>query len=86
MIVLGTDQERDCSLVEAAPLAVPLFDRVQCALPGQVEHEEYGHGIVADQRQHVHELALATKIPDGEGDFGVPDRDGLLHEVDTCAG
>lgn len=84
VVVFGADQERDGGLVEASPLPVPFLNGIECALAGQVEHEEYGDSVVADQGQHVDELALASQVPDGEGDFCVPDGDGLLHEVDTC--
>jgi hypothetical protein len=84
VIVLCADQEGYRCLIEASSLAVPLLDRVQRALPCQVEHEEYGHSIITDQRQHVYELALATEIPDRERDFRISDRDSLLHKVDTC--
>lgn len=83
MIVLCADQEWYGGLVKASSLAIPFLDRVQGALAGEVEHEEDGHGVVADKGKHVDELALASKIPDGEGDLGVPDGDGLLHEVDA---
>jgi hypothetical protein len=73
MVVLGADKERNGGLVEASPLPVPLLDGVQGAFPCQVEHEEYGDGIVAHEWQHVDELALTAKIPDREGDFCVPD-------------
>lgn len=33
VIVFGTDQERNSSLVETSPLAIPFFDRVERALP-----------------------------------------------------
>jgi hypothetical protein len=64
MIVFCTDQEWDCSLVEAPALTVPLFDRVECALAGQVEHEEDCDGVVADKGQHVYEFALTAQVPD----------------------
>ena len=83
VVVFGAYQDRDGGLVEAAALAVPLLDAVQGALPGQVEHEEDGDGVVADEGQHVDELALAAEVPDAEGDLGVADADGLLHEVDA---
>jgi hypothetical protein len=35
------------------------------------------------EREHVDELALSAKIPDGEGDLGIADRDGLFHKVDA---
>jgi hypothetical protein len=63
-IVLGADQEGDGRLVEATPLAIPLLDAVQRALARQVEHEEDGNRVVADQRQHVDELALPAQVPD----------------------
>lgn len=85
MVVLGADEERDGSLVEATPLAVPFLDGIEGRFAGEIKHEEDGDSIVADQRQHVDELPLAAEIPDGEGDFGVADRDGLLHEIDPFA-
>ena len=83
MVVLCADQEWDGGLVEASSLPVPLLDGVESALPRQVKHEEYRNGVIADQRQHVDELALASQISVGEGDFCVSDGDGLLHEIDT---
>lgn len=83
MIVLGANQERDSSLVEASPLPIPLLDAVECALPCQIEHEQDGNGIIAHEWQHVDKLSLTSEIPDGEGDFCVSDRDGLFHEIDT---
>lgn len=84
VVVLCADQKRDGSLVETASLSVPLLDGIQCAFSRQVEHEEYGNSIVANQRQHVHEFTLTTQIPNGKGDLCVPDRNGLFHEVDAC--
>lgn len=86
MVVLCADEEGDGGLVEASPLPVPLLDGVEGALAGQVEHEEDGDGVVADERQHVDKLALASEVPDGEGDFCVSDGDCLFHEVDACGG
>ena len=63
MIVFGADKERDSCLVEAPTLAVPFLDGVQCTLAGKVEHEQNGHGVVANEGQHVDKLALATEIP-----------------------
>ena len=57
------------------------LDAVESGLPGEVKHEEDGHGVVADEREHIDKLLLATEIPDGEGDFGVANGDGLLHEI-----
>ncbi len=84
MVVFGANEKRNGRLVEAAPLPVPLLDRVQRALARQVEHEEDGHGVVAHERQHVDELALAAQVPYGKRDFRVADRDGLLHKIDPC--
>lgn len=39
MVIFGSDEERDCSFIEAASLAVPLLYRVESAFPGKVEHE-----------------------------------------------
>lgn len=64
MIVLGSDQERNRSLIETSSLPVPFFDRIECAFPCEIEHEEDGNGIVADEGQHVDELPLPTQIPD----------------------
>ena len=83
VVVLCADQEGYRGLVKASSLAVPFLDGVEGALAGQIEHEQDGDGVVADERQHVDKLALATEIPDGEGDFRVPNGDGLLHEIDT---
>ena len=73
MVVLRADQERDGGFVEASPLAVPFLDGIEGALSGQVEHEEDGDGVVADEGQHVDEFALPAEIPDGECDFRVAD-------------
>ena len=83
MVVLCADQDRNSRLVEATTLAVPLLDAVQSTFPRQVEHEQDGDSIVADERQHIHELALSAQIPDAEGNLRVPDADCLLHEVDA---
>ena len=48
VVVLCSYQERDSSLVEASSLPVPFLNGVECALAGQVEHEEYGNSVVAD--------------------------------------
>lgn len=73
VVVLCPHQKGDCRFVETAPLTVPLLDGVQRAFAGEVEHEENGNGIVADERQHVDELALASQIPYRECDLCVPD-------------
>ena len=64
MIVFRTDKERDRGLVETSPLSIPLLDGIERALPRQVEHEENSDGVVAHEREHVHEFALAAEIPD----------------------
>ena len=64
VVVFCADQERNGCLVETSPLAIPFFDGIECALPGQVEHEEYGDSIVANQGEHINEFALAAEIPD----------------------
>lgn len=50
MIVFRTHQEGNGGLIEPSSLSVPFFDRVQGALPRQVEHEQNSYCIVADQR------------------------------------
>lgn len=82
MVVLGANQERNGCLVEPTTLAVPLLDRVQGALPGEIEHEQDSNSVVAHQGKHVYELPLATEVPDREGNFRIADRDGFFHEVD----
>lgn len=86
MVVLCANEERDGGLVEAAALSVPLFDAVEGGFAGQVEHEEDGDGVVANEGEHVDEFALPAQVPDAEGDFGVADGDCLFHEVDACEG
>lgn len=49
MVVLGTDEEWDGGLVEAAALTIPLLDAIEGTLAGQVEHKEDGDGVVTDQ-------------------------------------
>ena len=83
VVVLGADKERDGRLVEAPALPIPLLDGVEGRFPRQVEHEEDGDGVVANEGQHVDELALPAQVPDGEGDFGVADADGFFHEIDA---
>ena len=60
VVILGANQERDGSLIESTALAIPFLNGVEGALSGEVEHEQNGHGIIANQRQHVDKLALAT--------------------------
>lgn len=83
MVVFGADQKGDGGLIEAACLAIPLLDRVERGFARQVKHEQDGDGVVAYERKHVDEFALASEIPDAERDLGVADRDGLLHKVDA---
>ena len=83
VVVFSAHQKWNRGFVEPAALSVPLFDAVESRFPCQVEHEEDGDGIVADEGQHVDEFALAAEIPDGEGDFGVADGDCFFHEVDA---
>lgn len=63
VIVFRADQERDGRLVEASSLSIPFFDTVECGFAGQVEHEEDGDGVVADEWKHVDEFALTAEIP-----------------------
>lgn len=83
LIIFGADKERNGCLVEPATLAIPFLDRIQRTLPGQIEHEEDGDGVIANKRKHVHEFSLPTQVPDRECDFRIPDRDGLFHEIDA---
>lgn len=72
-------------LIEPPRLSVPLLDRVERRLAREVEHEEDRDGVVAHERQHVHELALAPEVPERERDRRASHGDGLLHEVHACA-
>jgi len=83
VVVLCTDKNWDCCLVEPSPLSIPLLDAIQCTLAGEIKHEEDGNCVVAHERQHVDKLSLATEIPDRKGDFRVTDGDCLFHEIDT---
>ena len=49
VIVFGANQEWYRCLVEASPLSVPLLDTVQGGLAGEVEHEEDGNSVVANE-------------------------------------
>lgn len=82
MVILCANQERDGGLVEPPALAVPFLDRIESALPGEIEHEQNGNSVVTHQRKHVDKLPLATKIPDRKGNFRIADGDCLFHEVD----
>ncbi len=83
MVILRPNQKWNGSLVEASPLPVPLLDGIERALSRQVEHEQNSDGIIADEWEHIYELALSAKIPDGEGDLGIPNGNRLFHEIDT---
>lgn len=83
VVKLGTHKDGNGRFVETSALAIPLLDAVQRTLAGQVEHEENGHSIVTHKGQHVDEFTLTTQIPNGKGDFSIPDRNCLLHKVDT---
>ena len=48
VIVLCADEEGNGRFVKATPLAVPFLYRVEGALTGEIEHEEYGDGVVTD--------------------------------------
>ena len=63
VVVFRANQKRDSCLVETSPLSIPFFDTVECGFAGQVEHEEDGDGVVADEREHVDEFALTAEIP-----------------------
>ncbi len=84
MIILGPNQERNCCFIEASSLPVPFLDRIECAFSREIEHKEDGNGIVADEGEHIDKFALPTQIPNRECDLGVPNRYGLLHEINTC--
>lgn len=71
MVVLGTNKERNGCFVETPALAIPFLDGVQSAFAGEIKHKEDRNGVIADEWQHIDELALATKIPDGECDLRV---------------
>jgi hypothetical protein len=81
MIILGANQERNSCLIEAPALAIPFLNGIQGTLAGKIEHEQNGHGVVANERQHVDELALATQIPDGKGNLSIANGNGLFHEI-----
>lgn len=83
MIVLCADENGNGRLVEASSLSVPLLDAVESTLASQIKHEENGHGVVADQRQHIDKLALTAQIPDGKSNLRVADGNRLFHKVDS---
>lgn len=64
MVVFRPDEERNSRLVETSPLPIPFLDRVQSTLASEVEHEQDGNGVVADQWQHIDEFPLPAEIPD----------------------
>lgn len=49
VVILCPNEERDGRLVEAAPLSVPLLDTVESGFACEVEHEEDGDCVVADE-------------------------------------
>ena len=49
MIIFSSNEERYGSLVESSPLSIPLFDGIKCTFPGEVEHEQDGHCVIADK-------------------------------------
>jgi hypothetical protein len=63
VIVFRANQERYRSLVKSSALSVPLFNTVQRRLACEIEHEEDGHGIVANEGKHVDEFSLPAKVP-----------------------
>ena len=64
MVVLRADEERNGGLVETPTLPVPFLDGVESALARQVEHEQDSDSVIANERQHVDEFPLTSKIPD----------------------
>lgn len=83
VVILGAHEDWNSGLVEASTLPIPFLNAVKGALASEVKHEQDGNRIVANQGKHVDELALATQVPDAEGDLGVADADCLLHEIDA---
>jgi hypothetical protein len=63
MVIFGSNQEWYSGLVKAPSLSIPFFDAVERGLSCQVEHKKDRHGIVANERKHVDELALSTQVP-----------------------
>lgn len=63
MVIFCANKERNGSLVEASTLSVPLFDAVEGRFSSKVEHKEDGDCIIANEGEHVNELALTTEIP-----------------------
>ena len=77
-------EHRPTHLVKPPCLSIPLFHRVQRRLSRKVEHEQYGNGVIANEREHVYKLSLPSKVPDGECDCRPSDGNGLLHEINAC--
>ena len=50
VVVLCANQKRYSRLIESSTLAIPLLDRIQCALAREIEHEEDGYCVVTYQR------------------------------------
>jgi len=71
VVELGANQERECGLIQQPCLLVPVLHGRQRALARKIKHEEQSHGVVANERQHVEVLLLASQVPDTEGDIGV---------------
>lgn len=71
MVILRANKKWNSRFVEAPTLAIPFLDGVQSAFAGKIKHEKDCNGIIADEWQHINELALATKIPDGERDLRI---------------
>lgn len=83
-VKLGSNEERDKHLVEAARLPIPLLDALQRRAPRQVEHEQDRRAVRTHKRDHLVELVFAaTEVEDGERDRALAQRDDLLHEVDA---
>jgi len=53
-------KDETAHLVKPPSLPVPLFDTVQRRLACQVEHEQDGHCVVGDEREHGDEFSLAA--------------------------
>ena len=85
MIIFSANKEWDRRLVKPSPLPIPLFNAVKSTLPSQIEHEQDGHRVIADEGEHVDKFSLTSEIPDREGDFRVSNGYSFLHKVHTCA-
>lgn len=83
MVVFCANEKGNRRLIESTTLTVPFLDRVQCALPREIKHEQNSNRVITNQRKHINKLALSAQIPDREGDFRVSNRDCFFHEIDT---